>query len=60
VVPAFEAQVDFGSGAWIIGDGHKRPAHVLRVILSHTRKGYSEAVFKQDTENFIRVLKFPN
>jgi transposase len=56
-VPGFEAQVDFGSGAWIIDDGHKRRAHVLRVILSHSRKGYSEAVFKQNTENFIRVLE---
>jgi len=56
-VPAFEAQVDFGSGAWIVGDGHKRRAHVLRVILSHSRKGYSEAVLKQDTESFIRALE---
>jgi len=55
--PGFEAQVDFGSGAWIISNGHKRRAHVLRVILSNSRKGYSEAVLKQDTENFIRVLE---
>jgi len=55
--PGHEAQVDFGSGAWIIEDGKKRRAHVLRVILSHSRKGYSEAVFKQNTENFIRVLE---
>jgi transposase len=55
--PGQEAQVDFGSGAWIVRDGQKRRAHVLRVILSHSRKGYSEAVFKQNTENFIRVLE---
>ena len=55
--PGEEAQVDFGSGAWIVKDGKKRRAHVLRVILSHSRKGYSEAVFKQSTENFIRVLE---
>jgi transposase len=55
--PGQEAQVDFGSGAWIVGDGQKRRAHVLRIILSHSRKGYSEAVFKQTTENFIRVLE---
>jgi transposase len=55
--PADEAQVDFGSGAWIISAGHKKRAHVLRVILSHSRKGYSEAVFKQNTENLIRVLE---
>lgn len=55
--PGHEAQVDFGSGAWIVADGKKRRTHVLRVILSHSRKGYSEAVFKQSTENFIRVLE---
>jgi len=52
-----EAQVDFGSGAWVIENGKKRRAHVLRIVLSHSRKAYSEAVFKQDTENFIRVLE---
>ncbi len=55
--PGYEAQVDFGTGAWIVQDGKKRRAHVLRIILSHSRKGYSEAVFKQDTENFIRVIE---
>ena len=55
--PGHEAQVDFGTGAWIVQDGKKRRAHVLRIILSHSRKGYSEAVFKQDTENFIRVIE---
>lgn len=55
--PGHEAQVDFGSGAWIVEDGRKQRVHVLRIILSHSRKGYSEAVFKQDTENFIRVIE---
>jgi len=55
--PGQEAQVDFGSGAWIVQDGRKRRAHVLRIILSHSRKGYGEAVLQQDTENFIRVLE---
>ena len=55
--PGQEAQVDFDSGAWIIRDGHKRRPHVLRVVLSHSRKSYSEAVDKQSTENFIRVLE---
>ncbi len=53
----YEAQVDFGSGSWVIENGKKRRAHVLRIVLSHSRKAYSEAVFKQDTENFIRVLE---
>lgn len=55
--PGQEAQVDFGSGAWIIKEGYKRRPHVLRVVLSHSRKSYSEAVYKQSTENFIRVLE---
>jgi len=56
--PGQEAQVDFGSGAWIVDEnGKKRRSYVLRVVLSHSRKGYSEAVLKQTTENFIRVLE---
>lgn len=55
--PGEEAQVDFGTGAWILdGDGRKR-SHVFRIVLSHSRKGYSEAVFRQDTESFIRCLE---
>jgi hypothetical protein len=30
---------------------------VFRFVLSHSRKGYSEAVFKQDTESFIRCIE---
>jgi transposase len=55
--PGHEAQVDFGSGGWVIEGDKKRRTHVFRIVLSHSRKGYSEAVFKQDTENFIRVLE---
>lgn len=56
--PGEEAQVDFGRGAPLIGpDGKRRVPHVLRVILSHSRKGYSEAVARQSTEDFIRALE---
>jgi transposase len=56
--PGEEAQVDFGSGAPVVGrDGRRRKTHVFRIILSHSRKGYSEAVFGQNTENFIRCLE---
>lgn len=56
--PGEEAQVDFGSGAMIVGrDGKRRKTHVFRIILSHSRKGYSEAVFRQSTEDFIRCLE---
>lgn len=58
VEPGAELQVDFGSGARIIGeDGKFRKTHVFRAVLSHSRKGYTEAVFKLTTENFIRVLE---
>jgi transposase len=56
--PGEEAQIDFGRGAPLIGpDGKRRVPHVLRVILSHSRKGYSEVVARQSTEDFIRALE---
>ena len=58
VEPGEEAQVDFGTGALIIDEhGRRRRTHVLRVILSHSRKGYSESVYRQTTEDFIRCLE---
>ena len=48
-----EAQADFGRGAPIVGDGKRRHSHVLRVSLSYSRKGYSEAFYKQDTESWL-------
>jgi transposase len=56
--PGDEAQVDFGTGAPLVGpDGKRRKTHVLRVILSHSRKGYSEAVSRQTTDDFLRCLE---
>lgn len=56
--PAEEAQVDFGTGAPIqLPDGKRRRTHVFRIVLSHSRKGYSEAVYRQTTEEFIRCLE---
>jgi transposase len=53
-----EAQVDFGTGAWIEqADGKRRRSHVFRFVLSHSRKGYSEATYRQTTEDFIRCLE---
>ena len=39
--PGQEAQVDFGQGAWVTEGGRRRRPHVLRVVLSHSRKGYT-------------------
>ena len=56
--PGFEAQVDFGTGAPIVGpDGKRRRTHVLRIVLSHSRKGYAEVVFRQTTDDFIHALE---
>ncbi|MBE7457302.1 MAG: IS21 family transposase [Planctomycetia bacterium] len=65
--PGQEAQVDFGTGApIIIPDKEVLPAgvklrrrrtHVFRIVLSHSRKAYSEAVYRQTTEEFIRCLE---
>lgn len=53
-----EVQVDFGRGAPIVlPDGRRRLTHVFRVVLSHSRKAYSEAVTRQTTEAFIRALE---
>jgi len=58
VQPGEEAQIDFGTGAPVIdAEGRRRRPWVLRVILSFSRKAYSEAVFHQTTENLIRCLE---
>jgi transposase len=56
--PGEEAQVDFGSGAPVItSEGRRSKTHIFRIVLSHSRKGYSEAVFRQNTDSFIRALE---
>jgi transposase len=53
-----EAQVDFGTGAPLIdADGKRRKSYVFRIVLSHSRKGYSEATRRQTTEDFFRCLE---
>ena len=54
--PGEEAQVDYGT-LWSTVGGKKRKIHVLRVTLSHSRKGYTEAMARQDTESFVRGLE---
>ena len=56
--PGEELQLDFGLGAPIDdGQGKKRRSWVLRMVLSYSRKAYSEAVTRQDTETFLRCLE---
>ncbi len=56
--PGAEAQVDFGRGAPILlPDGRRRFPKVFRIVLSHSRQGYSEVVGQESTESFIRALE---
>ena len=56
--PGEEAQIDFGTGAPVGDpDGKRRRTHVFRIILSHSRKAYSEAVYRQTTEEFVRCIE---
>lgn len=56
--PGEEAQVDFGSGMWVVSpEGKRRKTHVFRIVLSHSRKGYSEATHTQSADDFFRCLE---
>ena len=56
--PGEEAQVDFGRGAPIVtAEGKRRKTNVFRIVLSHSRKAYSQATFTQSTEDFFRCLE---
>jgi transposase len=57
VAAGAEAQVDFGQGAWVLVAGKRKRPHLFRIVLSHSRKGYSEVVWQQTTESFIRCLE---
>lgn len=58
VEPGEELQIDFGTAAPIIGTGGKtRKPWMLRLVLSHSRKAYSEVVYRQTTDNFISVIE---
>ena len=57
-LPGEEAQVDFGTGAPVITcQGKRKRTHVFRVVLSYSRKGYSKAVYRQTTDDFIGCLE---
>jgi transposase len=58
VQPGEEVQVDFGTGPTLVGaDGKKTKTWIFRTVLSHSRKAYSEAVLRQNTETFLRCLE---
>ena len=56
--PGEEVQVDFGSGPTIeVQPGRRKKTWVFRMVLGNSRSGYSEAVHRQTTANFIRCLE---
>ena len=56
--PGEEAQVDFDTGAPLIGpDVKRKKTYVFRIVISYSRKAYSEDVDRQATENFVRCLE---
>lgn len=57
-MPGEESQIDLGTGAPVVRpDGKRKRPHVLRVVLSFSRKGYSEALYHQNTDSFLRCLE---
>ena len=57
-LPGEQAQIDFGTGAPVVrSDGRRKRSHVFRIVLSFSRKAYSEAVHRQTTDNFIACLE---
>jgi transposase len=58
VQPGEEVQVDFGTGPTLFqAEGKRTKTWIFRMVLSHSRKAYSEAVLRQTTEIFVRCLE---
>lgn len=57
VSPGEEAQVDFGTAAPVLREGKRRRPWMFRIVLSYSRKAYSEVVWRQTTENFLACLE---
>jgi transposase len=56
--PGEEAQVDFGTGAPLTGAGARRSrTHLFRIVLSHSRRGFSKAVLRQTTDEFLTAIE---
>jgi transposase len=53
-----EIQIDYGQGARCLDHtGKLRKTYLFRLVLSHSRKGYTEAVTRLTTESLIRSLE---
>jgi transposase len=58
VEPGEEAQIDFGTAAPVSdAAGTMRRPWLFRIVLSHSRKAYSEVVWRQTTDQFIAAIE---
>jgi len=56
--PGEEAQIDFEMAAPVVmADEKKRRPWLFRVVLSYSRKAYSEVVWHQTSDNFIAAIE---
>lgn len=56
--PGEEAQIDFGTAAPVVqSNGTKRRPWMFRIVLSYSRRAYSEVVWRQTTDNFITAIE---
>jgi len=52
--PGEESQLDFGKGCAVLGpDGRKRWPWIARIVLSCSRRAYSEAIWRLDTASVL-------
>jgi transposase len=56
--PGEEAQLDFGKGCPVIGsEGTRRWPWIVRIVLSCSRRAYSEAIWRLDTTSVLAVTE---
>jgi transposase len=56
--PGEEAQLDFGRAGLVLGsDGKRRKPWILRMVLSCSRRGYSEAIWRQDSSTVLAAIE---
>ena len=56
--PGEEAQIEFGCAKTLLHkDGKQRMSNVLRITLSHSRKGYTETLDSQRTDHFLTAIE---
>ena len=59
--PGEEVQVDFGTGAPLVdSDGKRRRTHVFRMVLSYSRKAYSEVCRGRPRSNSYAAWRTPS